>query len=171
MAADPIAARGVRPPITEVDPSQPHDTCVRCGRPTPLGVSLCEADNPGAIGAPSATQVHGTIFVGVVVGFILLAIVASLALGSVGPFAARIAGAEPLPDGSLALTVEVVNQGRREARATCRVTRGGVSTADDLVFATDHIPATATAQLQRTLPPPSVGRGPYDPAALVVRCS
>ena len=41
--------------------SQPHDVCLKCGRPTPLGVSLCENDNPGRIKSPSSTQVHGTI--------------------------------------------------------------------------------------------------------------
>jgi hypothetical protein len=45
-----------------VDLTQPHDSCIRCGRPTPLGVALCERDNPAHIKAHP--QVHGTILFG-----------------------------------------------------------------------------------------------------------
>src|SRR4026209_1203621 len=69
-----------------VDLTQPHDSCIRCGRPTPLGVALCERDNPGHTKGPSATQVHGTILFGVLGGFALLLVLLRLASSGLGPF-------------------------------------------------------------------------------------
>ena len=40
-------AQPVTVPSIAVDPTQPHDVCLKCGRPTPLGVSLCENRQPG----------------------------------------------------------------------------------------------------------------------------
>jgi hypothetical protein len=162
MAADPI-------PTLPAD-AGPHDRCVRCGRPTPLGVSLCDDDNPGHIGAPSATQVHGTIFVGVVLGFLLLAVGARLALGGLGPFPSSVVERVARPDGGADVVVAVRNEGTREASATCRITRGGVARADDVLFQTEAIPVGGTVTIRRQLAPPAAGAEPLIVERLVVSC-
>src|SRR5918996_3211992 len=86
---------------------QPHDTCFRCGRPTPPGVSLCERDNPGHISAPSSTQIHGTILVGVLGGFVALALVFGATSAGAGPFAATVSGVATRPDGGLDVVMQV----------------------------------------------------------------
>ena len=155
----------------DVDPAGPHDTCMRCGRPTPPGVSLCEEHNPAGIGAPSATQVHGTIFIGIVVGFIALAALAQVLLGGLGPFDGRIVRASSAGDGGAELTVEVTNGGTREARANCRITRGGVSTPDDVLFQTDPIAVGETVTVLRPIPPPRPGSPPYVLERFAVSCN
>ncbi len=102
-----------------------HDTCFRCGRPTPLGVSLCERDNPGRIKSPSSTQVHGTIVIGVLAGFLLLAVLLGVATAGVGPFHSAVVGAATRVDGGLDVIIQVVNGGTRTAGASCRVSAGG----------------------------------------------
>ena len=52
--------------------SVPGDRCYRCGRPTPAGVAVCTACNPGKVKGPSATQLHATILGGVILGAIVL---------------------------------------------------------------------------------------------------
>ena len=115
----------------------PHDTCVRCGRPTPSGVSLCEADNPGAIKSPSSTQVHGTIVLGVLVGFLLLAVLLRVATSGVGPFPSSVAGAATRDDGSLDVVVTVANNGERPSAASCRTASGVAIDAPSSVFFTE----------------------------------
>src|SRR4030042_1207811 len=88
-------------PAGAVDLSQPHDTCIRCGRPTPAGVALCERDNPGAIKGPSPTQAHGTILIGVIGGFVLLLLLLRLTTAGVGPFGSTLAGVATRPAGAL----------------------------------------------------------------------
>ena len=78
--------------------SEPHDTCFRCGKPTPLGVPLCENDNPGRIKGPSTTQVHGTIVIGIIVGFILVGALGRFALSG-GPFEANVLTSAAQDDG------------------------------------------------------------------------
>jgi hypothetical protein len=158
-------------PAATVDPTGPHDTCFRCGRPTPLGVSLCEEHNPAGIGAPSATQVHGTIFIGIVLGFVALAALAQLLLGGLGPFDGRIVAARSTGGGGAELSLLVTNGGTREARANCRVTRGGVSTSDDVTFQTDPIPAGETISVTRQVPPPRPGNPPYVLDRFAISCA
>ena len=134
------------------EPSEAQgDRCFRCGRPTPPGVSLCEADNPGRIGAPSATQMHATILLGVIGGFVLLAFLARYLSGGVGPFEASVIGRTAAEESGAALYVRVTNLGTREASASCRVTRGGVTAPDDPIFLTDPIPPGGSVELERLL--------------------
>jgi ribosomal protein L40E len=44
----------------------PTHGCVRCGARIPLAESMCERCNPLGLRAPAASQVHGTVFVGIV---------------------------------------------------------------------------------------------------------
>ncbi len=139
-------------PGSSVDDVELHDRCVRCGRPTPLGVSMCDDDNPGRIGAPSATQLHGTMAAGV------------------GPFTSSIVGQALLSNGGVEVAVQVTNEGSKASAATCHVSRGGVSQADDLIFLTAPVDPGRTATFERTVPPPDPGNGAYTLGELTVTC-
>ena len=162
-----------RLPASALDPdlaSQPHDRCVRCGRPTPLGVSLCDYDNPGHIGAPSSTQVHATMLAGVGIGVLGLALVARIMVTGVGPFDGRIVGQGLQPGGGADIAVQVTNRGTRDAPATCQVSRGGVLRPDDPLFLTQKIAAGATVTISETVPAPAPGASPYTLGELTVSC-
>lgn len=149
---------------------QPHDTCLRCGRPTPVGVSLCERDNPGRIKSPSATQVHGTILIGVIAGFVGLLLLLRLASAGAGPFTSTLSGVAPRADGGFDVVVQVSNTGSRTSGASCRVSLGGAPDYRDYTFFTEPIPAGETRRFARSLAPIS-GPRPVNASAIVVRCN
>ncbi len=95
--------------------------CVRCGAPVPLDVGLCERCNPLGLKDSSASQVHGTVVIAVIVAVVGLALVGRLALSGVGPFPATFVGAAADGDG-LAITLTVTNQGSGAGQTTCRLT-------------------------------------------------
>ncbi len=149
---------------------QPHDTCFRCGRPTQPGVSLCDRDNPARIKAPSSTQVHGTILVGVIGGFIALAIILHLVSAGIGPFNSVVSGVATRADGGLEVLVAITNVGTRAAGASCRLSPGGAPDYRDFVFFTELILVGETRQLTRSLAPASDGV-PLNASAVVIRCN
>jgi hypothetical protein len=149
---------------------EPHDTCFRCGKPTPPGVSLCDADNPAHIKAPSSTQVHGTILIGVLFGFIALLLLFRFAQSGVGPFPAAIAGVATRADGGLDVAVQVTNDGSRESGASCRISPGGAPDYRDYVFFTEPIPAGETRSFTKSLAAPDNGRA-LSGGAVLVRCN
>lgn len=151
--------------------AEPEGHCVRCGRPVDAGVSLCEFDNPGQIASPSPNQAHGTIFIGVILGFVIFALAARLATGTGGPFEASIQGRVARSDGSAQLVVRVLNAGTSNAPATCRVTRDGVPRQEDYTFRTERIVAGASVDEARSLPAPRSGTAPYDLARVTVNCT
>lgn len=149
---------------------QPHDTCFRCGRPTPPGVSLCERDNPARIKGPSATQVHGTILIGVLGGFVGLLLLLRVVSAGSGPFTSSVAGVATRPDGGLDVVVSVANGGTRTSGASCRVSSGGVPDYRDYVFFTEPIPAGEARQFTRSLAP-AAGGGALKANSVVIRCN
>jgi predicted nucleic acid-binding Zn ribbon protein len=165
--ARPLAASD---PASTIDLSQPHDTCVRCGRPTPPGVSLCDRDNPGHIKSPSATQVHGTVVVGLLAGFVLLALMWRLMSAGFGPFGATVTGVATRADGGLDVVVSVTNNGNRTGGASCSVSVSGAPSPTDYVFFTDPIGPGETRQFSQTLPA-RAGQAPLQAGSLVVRCT
>jgi hypothetical protein len=102
-------------------PPEPTHGCARCGAPVALDVGLCEDCNPLGLRDVSASQVHGTVIIAVLVGFVLLAVGARLAVSGVGPFPATIAPAETVA-GGLRVTLTVTNEGDATGQTTCRVT-------------------------------------------------
>lgn len=168
--SDPIPATEPAASGGPVRLDQPHDTCFRCGRPTPLGVSLCERDNPARIGSPSATQVHGTIVVGVIGGFILLALLLRFASAGMGPFVSSVGGVATRADGDLDVSVRITNSGERASGASCRISATGAPAYGDPVFFTEPIPAGATREFTHTLEAPPGGRS-LQPGSIVVRCN
>ena len=149
----------------------PHQTCQRCGKPTPRGVGLCADDNPGHIAGPGSAQLHATILGGVAIGFIGLALLGRLALAGVGPFTSQLTAVTLQPDGGVAVTLTVRNDGTKTANATCRVSRGGVPAPDDIDVLTDPLQPGQTLTYHETSLPPGPDSLPYDPTRLAVRCT
>jgi hypothetical protein len=102
-------------------PAQQTHPCVRCGRPVPLDVAMCEYCNPLGLSQPATTQVHGTVVLAVIVAIVLLALAGRLALSGVGPFQAEVAGVTSVPNG-LAVTMSLHNEGSKIGATTCRLT-------------------------------------------------
>ena|SRR5687768_4280042 len=166
---------GRSPSTPATEPAVPmagaHDTCIRCGRDTPLGVALCEQDNPAHIKGPSATQVHGTIVLGLIGGFVLLALLLRFATVGVGPFGAAVTGIATRPDGGLEVVVRVTNDGSRESAASCRVSSTGAPDPTDLVFFTQLIPAGESRDITSLVPAPAAGGPALPPNGVTVRCN
>jgi hypothetical protein len=111
LAPTPTAAPGPKP-LTH--------PCVRCGAPVPIDVGLCERCNPLGLRDSSASQVHATVIITVLLAFVGLAFIAHFAVSGVGPFSAQVSGV--VPDGAgLAITLTVRNDGTSAGQTTCRV--------------------------------------------------
>jgi len=101
---------------------EPTHPCVRCGVQVPQNVSLCERCNPLGLQQPATSQVHGTVFLALVVAIIVLAVAGRAALAGVGPFRGQIIEVLPAQAG-LAVTLAVQNDGTKTGATTCRLTR------------------------------------------------
>lgn len=101
-------------------PTPPTHGCARCGAPVGPGVGLCEECNPLGLRDSASSQVHGTAFLGVVIGVILLAVLARAATSGLGPFPATIDAVEAAGPG-LSVTLTVTNQGDGTGQTTCRI--------------------------------------------------
>jgi hypothetical protein len=113
----PSASIGSTPPAAA--PAPTHG-CVRCGAQVPIDVGLCERCNPLGLKDPAASQAHGTVFLAIVVGVVLLAVLGKVSLGGIGPFNGHVAGVVSSPPG-LSVTVVVANDGTRAGTASCRL--------------------------------------------------
>jgi hypothetical protein len=156
------------PAPTATDPVAPAELthgCARCGAPVPPGVGLCEQCNPLGLRDSAASQVHGTVVIAVLVGFVLLAILARLAITGGGPYAATVDDVVTSGTG-LAVTVTVTNEGDGEGQTTCRLQdpsqlAGGL----DAFVLSPRIPAASTATFTSVVQE----FGPT-PIALIVEC-
>ena len=81
---------------------------------------MCERCNPLGLPQPAASQAHGTVFLGIVIAVIVLAVLGRVAIAGVGPFTGTVASVAPAPP-NLAITLTVRNEGSREGQTTCRV--------------------------------------------------
>lgn len=99
---------------------EPTHGCARCGAPVAVGVGLCERCNPLGLRDVAASQVHGSVFVAVAVGIVVLALVARLAVSGVGPFPATLGAVTQVGD-AIAVTLTVTNQGSSVGQTTCRI--------------------------------------------------
>jgi ribosomal protein L40E len=95
--------------------------CARCGAPVPIDVGLCERCNPLGLRDAASSQAHGTIFVGIGLAVVALAVIAQLAVSGIGPFPARVGNVEA-GDGGLTLSLTVTNEGTSLGSTTCRIT-------------------------------------------------
>ena len=94
--------------------------CVRCGAAVDLETALCERCNPLGLAQPSASQTHGTVFLGIGAAVLLLAALAGASAKGVGPFIATISDGRSVP-GGLAVEISVENTGVGAGSATCQV--------------------------------------------------
>ena len=101
-------------------PAEPTHGCVRCGAPVAAGVGLCERCNPLGLRDAASSQAHGTAFVAVVIGIVILAVVARLAVSGIGPFPASVGSVTPVASG-LAINLTVTNEGVSTGQTTCRI--------------------------------------------------
>lgn len=147
-----------------------HDVCLKCGRDTPVGVSLCENDNPGHIKSPSTTQVHGTIVIGVIAGFLLLLVLFRIGSTGVGPFPSTLVGFTTRADGAFDVAVTVTNTGQRAAGANCRISASGAPDFRDYTFFTQPIPPGESRTFTQTVPP-APDNALFESTGLVVNCT
>jgi hypothetical protein len=138
-------------------------------------VALCDDDNPGKIKGPSATQVHGTVAVGLIAGFLLLFLILSRVTtpAAAGELAAIIPSTIALADGSTQIVVRVTNNSSGPAAANCRVQRGGAVGAGDIEFFTQQIPPGETREFTKVMPAPAADSqiSSSQAATFAVRCN
>jgi len=143
----------------------PTHGCVRCGRPVPLDVAMCEFCNPLGLSQPASTQVHGTVFVAVALAIVVMAVLGRVALSGIGPFRASVTEVAAAGTG-LAITLSVTNEGTKTGSTTCRVTRatpGGAGPS--AIVQSPHIDAGRTATFRTT-----TDRFGTEPLPLAVSC-
>jgi hypothetical protein len=169
--AKPTASTGDGGFLAPDPDARPVDHCFRCGVETPAGVGLCEVHNRGHLSGPSSTQMHATVFGGIVIGVIGFFLVASMAVTTSGPFASAVTSAVVGPEGGVTLAFTITNEGEQEGIADCRVTRDGVPRPDDLAFRTAALSGGETVALERELEAPPAGSAAYDTEAITVVCS
>lgn len=99
---------------------EPTHACVRCGRPVPVHVALCDDCNPLGLKQPAATQVHAIAAGGILLFVLFLAVMGRMALSHVGPFTGAITSVVQEP-GGLRVTLAVTNRGTTNAATTCRI--------------------------------------------------
>ena len=103
-------------------PAPPTHACVRCGAQVPLDVSLCERCNPLGLEQPATSQVHGTVFVALLLAIVVLAVAGRAVLSGIGPFRGEVRQVLPVEAG-LAVTLAVQNDGTKSGSSTCRLTQ------------------------------------------------
>ena len=81
---------------------------------------MCERCNPLGLKAPAASQAHGTVFVGIVVAVVIMAVAARFAVSGIGPFQTELAGVASAPTG-LRVSITVTNEGSSAGSTTCRI--------------------------------------------------
>lgn len=125
--------------------------CVRCGSPVSLQTALCERCNPLGLAQPSASQAHGTVFLGIGAAVLLLASLAGSASRGIGPFTASMSAAQSVP-GGLAVKISVTNTGDTAGSATCQVTTSEIGSAGlSEIISTPRIEPGATTTVDREL--------------------
>jgi hypothetical protein len=87
----------------------------------PIDVGLCEGCNPLGLKDTSASQVHGTVVIAVLIGVVILALLARMTISGLGPFTAAVSNVAT--DGAgLTVGLTVTNAGTASGQTTCRVT-------------------------------------------------
>jgi predicted nucleic acid-binding Zn ribbon protein len=105
---------------TPMPAQEPLHGCVRCGARISVNQAMCEQCNPLGLKEPSPSQAHGTVFVGIALAIVLLAVVARFAMSGVGPFSGGISGVSAA-DSGLRVSLTVTNGGSSAGSATCRI--------------------------------------------------
>lgn len=149
---------------------QPSDHCFRCGKSTPAGEGLCDEHNPRHLQGPSSTQMHATVFGGIVLGVVGFFVLARLAVGTSGPFTTEILTATAAGSGGATVVFSITNEGQADGVADCRITRDGVPRPDDLIFRSPALAAGEGVTLERELAPEPDSPIAYAAGRLSVIC-
>ena len=151
--------------MSETQTRNQVQACVRCGAPVSLQTALCERCNPLGLAQPSASQAHGTVFLGIGAAVLLLASLAGSASRGIGPFTVAMSPADSVP-GGLAVAITITNTGATAGSATCQVTTSEIGSAGlSEIISTPRIEPGATATVDRQLK--SFGS---DPIPLEISC-
>lgn len=125
--------------------------CVRCGAPVSLQTALCERCNPLGLAQPSASQAHGTVFLGIGAAVLLLASLAGSSSRGIGPFTVDMSSPNSVP-GGLAVSITVTNTGATAGSATCQITTSEIGSAGlSEIISTPRIEPGATTTVDRQL--------------------
>lgn len=106
-------------PGTAAPPVHTHG-CARCGRPVAMDVGLCDECNPLGLRDAASSQAHGTVFLGIGLAVLVMAIAAHLAVSGIGPFAAEVSAVRADAAG-LSVSLTVTNEGSSAGMTTCRI--------------------------------------------------
>ena len=151
--------------MSETQTRNQVQACVRCGAPVSLQTALCERCNPLGLAQPSASQAHGTVFLGIGAAVLLLASLAGSASRGIGPFTVTMSAADSVP-GGLAVAITITNTGATAGSATCQVTTSEIGSAGlSEIISTPRIEPGATTTVDRQLK--SFGS---DPIPLAISC-
>jgi hypothetical protein len=151
--------------MSEVQDRNQLQPCVRCGAPVSLQTALCERCNPLGLAQPSASQSHGTVFLGIGAAVLLLAALAGSSSRGIGPFTATMSAGSSVP-GGLSVAITITNTGRTAGSATCQVTTSVIGSAGlSEIISTPRIDPGATTTVDRQLK--SFGS---DPIPLAISC-
>jgi hypothetical protein len=130
-----------------------------------LQTALCERCNPLGLAQPSASQAHGTVFLGIGLAVLILASLAASSVKGIGPFEVQMSQAASVP-GGLSVGISVKNAGSGAGSATCRVTTTKLGSAGiQEIVTTERIQPGATVTVQRELR--AFGA---DPIPLLINC-
>ena len=125
--------------------------CVRCGAPVSLQTALCERCNPLGLAQPSASQAHGTVFLGIGAAVLLLASLAGSSSRGIGPFTVDMSSPNSVP-GGLAVSITVTNTGATAGSATSQLTTSEIGSAGlSEIISTPRIEPGATTTVDRQL--------------------
>jgi len=116
------------PSLAAAPAPEPMHGCVRCGARIAIHEAMCEACNPLGLKAPAASQAHGTVFAGIGLAVVIMAVVARALIADIGPFSSSVARVAADPAGLL-VTVSITNTGTNPGTTTCRIddpSRGGI---------------------------------------------
>ncbi len=158
-------SQGMTAPTSLPAKPEPTHGCVRCGRPIPIHVALCEDCNPLGLKQPAATQVHAIAAGGILLFVLFLAVVGRGAMQGIGPFSGEIRGVATTGSG-LQVWVAVTNKGTNSSATTCRLVAADREAGGPAqLLQTPNVPAGKTIEFASTV---SVfGDKPVD---LVVDC-
>ena len=130
-----------------------------------MQTALCERCNPLGLAQPSASQAHGTVFLGIGLAVLILASLAASSVKGIGPFEVQMSQAASVP-GGLSVGISVKNAGSGAGSATCRVTTTKLGSAGiQEIVTTERIQPGATVTVQRELR--AFGA---DPIPLLINC-
>jgi hypothetical protein len=167
QAAPPHAAppHAAPPHAAPPQPTEKTHPCVRCGRPVPLDVAMCEYCNPLGLSQPATTQVHGTVVLVVALAIVGLAVLGRVALSGVGPFRGEVTSVSTDVSG-LAVTVTIHNDGTKAGATSCRIIDAVRAEAGPTaVIQTPRVDAGSSRQFTTTIR--QFGNAPI---ALAIQC-